>query len=507
MRTAGRARRAAPHSRSSIGVLIGRGDGTFRPRVDYGTGVFFPRPIAAGDVNGDGTLDVVAAAIGIGQLDVLLGNGDGTLRPAVAFPDDGDPVSLVLADVNGDHQLDAVTSSRPLGVSGTIGVLLGNGDGTFQSRVTYSAPLAGGVAVGDVTGDRVPDLVAANGNSVSVLANRGDGTFAAAVDYPAGHAVGAIALADVDGDGDGRLDAITLKPAALQFGVLSVRRGTGTGLAAAVDHQAGVEPSGVAVADVTAAGKPDLVVASRAQAAVSILINKGDGTFRDEVAYVAGTGAGAVAVGDVTGDGKPDVIVSDQHADALAILPGNGDGALAAPPRYPTGAMPQSISLADVDRDGVLDAVVVDRGDNAISVLRGRRDGGFAGKTDFPTGASPDAAVVVDLDRDGALDAVVANPGDGTVSVLRGNGDGSFRARVDTTTGEFPIAPVVADVNRDGKLDVIVANNNARIDGTLSLLLGNGDGTLQPGVPSPPRRGPRWSQPAMSTATACSTSS
>ena len=72
-------------------------------------------------------------------------------------------------------------------------MLLGNGDGTFQSRVTYSAPLVGGVAVGDVTGDRVPDLVAANGDAVSVLANRGDGTLAAAVDYPTGHAVGAIA--------------------------------------------------------------------------------------------------------------------------------------------------------------------------------------------------------------------------------------------------------------------------------------------------------------------------
>ena len=93
-----------------------------------------------------------------------------------------------------------------------------------------------------------------------------------------------------------------------------------------------------------------------------------------------------------------------------------------------------------------------------------------------PVGADPAAVVVSDFNGDGNLDVATANSGANTISIAMGNGDGTFQNHVDYATGQAPTALAVADLNADGKLDIAVANQT---DGTLSVLLGNGDGTFQ----------------------------
>ena len=159
---------------SAVTVLLGNGDGTFQSAVHYGSVVGGAAAVAIADVNGDGKPDVLVAyswscTCETGSTGVLLGNGaDGTLRPGPIHPGAGGG-SVAVADVNMDGKVDLIVTaacgnSASCGNS-TVGVLLGNGDGSFQNQVTYDAGgyQASSVAVADINGDGVPDLVVANG--------------------------------------------------------------------------------------------------------------------------------------------------------------------------------------------------------------------------------------------------------------------------------------------------------------------------------------------------------
>ncbi len=121
-----------------------------------------PGSPALGDANGEGKLDVVVADATDGTVSVLLGNGDGTLQPRLTYLVGASPVSLAMGDLNADGKPDLVVANQ--GPPGTVGVLLGKGDGTFRPQAAYPAgsyPKA--LAIADVTGDGKSDLLALNG--------------------------------------------------------------------------------------------------------------------------------------------------------------------------------------------------------------------------------------------------------------------------------------------------------------------------------------------------------
>jgi FG-GAP-like repeat/FG-GAP repeat/IPT/TIG domain len=148
-----------------------------------------PVSVAAGDFNGDGKLDLAVANVGgsVGAVSILLGNGEGTFQPAVNYDAGSTPDSVAIGDFNGDGKLDLVVANH---LGATVSVLLGNGDGTFQSAVAY--PTGGAnpssVVVGDFNGDGKLDLAVADIglNVVSVLLGKGDGIFQSAQSYTAG---------------------------------------------------------------------------------------------------------------------------------------------------------------------------------------------------------------------------------------------------------------------------------------------------------------------------------
>ncbi len=267
-------------------------------------------------------------------------------------------------------------------------------------------------------------------------------------------------------------------------------------------YATGQAPVALATADFNEDGHQDLVVANQADGTLSIFLGVGDGTFMTPATVIKNVAAApsAVAVGDFNGDGHVDIAVTDSSTgvNKVAILLGKGDGTFAAPLTYATASGtnlvgdPVALLATDIDGDGVLDLAVVNQGDGVaagtVSILLGhsvggKGDGSFVSPQIYSVGVRPTAIASANLTSSGRSDLVVTNQSDNSVSVLVQNPDHTFTAKLDPTTGKNPAtgngpaAIAVSDFNRDGNLDLAVANQT---DGTVSILLGNGDGTFRP---------------------------
>jgi Bacterial Ig-like domain (group 3)/FG-GAP-like repeat len=321
-------------------VFLGNGNGTFQYSASYDTGNYGLDSVAIADMTGSGVPDIVAGDYYFDNVGVLLGLGNGMFGPAVQTYPFGDGVSderifVAAADVNGDGIRDVL-----LAVGGSLGVLLGKGNGTFQPIVLYSSDgsVATGIAVADVNNDGKLDVLITNGagesngdGEVVVMLGNGDGTFQPAVPYDSGGS-GATSVAVADVNGDGKPDLLVTNNASESNGdgELSVLLGNGDGtFQPAVPYDSGgSEATSVAIADVNGDGKPDAVIANQAgesdgDGSASVLLGNGDGTFQPALIFDSGAwGSNSVAVADLNGDGRLDLVLAS-FSNPMSVLLNN----------------------------------------------------------------------------------------------------------------------------------------------------------------------------------------
>jgi len=312
------------------------------------------------DANQDGNLDLVVVNTTSNDISVLLGNGDGTFQPPVNYAVGKSPVSVVAAvDFSGDGNIDIAVVNQD---DNTLSVLLGNGDGTFQSPVTYSLgsgtnPRAIQLTVLTVTGNF--DLVVANAfggtanqGTVAVLLGNGDGTFQPAVNYDTLGA-GPSALSVGDFNNDGKPDVALANSQSNSVSIfLADGKGGLTGLG---DYPAGAGP----VAITLWGAFPDLVVTNPVTSAITILDNTGGGTFSHSRTYPVGAVPTAIINGKFRSGVQADGLAVANTNGTVTVFPGTKYLPRTRKPlTFPTCSSPSSIVTADVNHDNKLDLIL-----------------------------------------------------------------------------------------------------------------------------------------------------
>jgi hypothetical protein len=311
-------------SGTSVYILLGYGDGTFTAAPGSPVSISGGNNlvgITAGDFNNDGYVDLAVVSWGGSKVFILLGNGNGTFQTPTSISIVGSPVEIATADFNNDGNLDLAVVDNS---GNQVEVLLGNGAGAFPATSTYStgsSPYS--IAVADLNNDGNLDMVIGNNgaSSVTVLLGNGAGSFS---------------------------------------------QPTGSPFAAGANPS----PSALVIGDFNGDGKPDLAIPDSGNNTVGILLGNGDGTFGTASYLTALSGQKTIAMADFNGDGNQDLAVCDLTTGTIEKYLGNGNGTFQSAISISTGSTSCSdMASADFNGDGNPDLVIPMHGNNKAVIL------------------------------------------------------------------------------------------------------------------------------------------
>ncbi|MEI6882413.1 MAG: FG-GAP-like repeat-containing protein, partial [Bacteroidota bacterium] len=491
----------------------------FASTVDFNIGQN-PNSLDIGDIDGDGKQDI---AITYGSsISIMRNNSNiGVLNFISTYAIANNAYSIEINDMDGDGKPDLVVGDINNGI---VSLYLNNGSKgliSFANKIDISIGFPCAFVVGDIDGDRKPDIVVVN-SGVSILRNTssiGVLSFVAQVGFSIGLNPSAlIALGDIDADG--RLD---LGVANYNNNTVSVLRNTSSigsvSFTTKVDFPTGMGPSSVAFGDINGDGKLDLTItnSSSNSNSVSVLCNIGSLNainFATKVDFGTSLIPRSTEIGDIDGDGKPELVITGDAS--IAVMRNN--------PKIPptiTSFIPQNAAFGDTLKIigtsfsdtiannivflGSAKATVIAANDSIVKIVvpagasfapitllntsnalagissqffnpifrpsKGSiNSGDIAAKLDFVSSSQPVSAIIGDIDLDGKPDLAIANRGSNSVSILRNIGNSNaigFASKIDFPTGIQPSSIAFGDINGDGKPDLAISN---RTSNTISIL-------------------------------------
>jgi hypothetical protein len=359
--------------------------------------------------------------------------GFNSQTPADQLPYDlGDgPSSITIVDLNRDNKPELVVTNKH---TNTVSVLLNNGNGGFVLKYRYATGVApSAIAAGDFNNDGKPEVVVANAgsNTVTILRGNGDGSLGGRRDYPTG-----------------------------------------------------AVPSLVIVSEINLDNRPDLAVVNRYGNSISIMIGKGDGTFYPKTDFATGKLPYSATLTDANRDGKKDLLVTSCFDPEVSMLQGNGDGTFRPKVAYATAKRSCGLVIGNLDPDGGAGVIEPHRYGYLVSIQLVGDEGSSGMRSELLSGKGPRCVRAGDINRDGVPDLAVANgghkPGEpGSVFIYLGRGTGAFDAKTSYVTGNASHSLALGDLNGDGKVDMAVLNGSYDFGGSVSVFLGNGDGTFR----------------------------
>lgn len=460
-----------------VRVFPGMGGGLLGQGIDTATGLISGEPfyVQAADIDSDGKLDVdiVASGGSVYQHLVLLGKGDGSFRP---LPISDFPNTMLgeqsLADFDGDGRLDVVipgNSVQPAGPNKGMYFLRGHGDGTFDEPALFDSAGCNASSPGDFNGDDRPDVAAACDDGVRIYLGKGDGSFHAPIITGFPNRPYHIAVADLNGDGIPDLVVSEVNASALW-----VLLGTGDGTFPSRTRYTplGTGIAGIRIGDVNGDGKLDVVTSFGALTrSVGTWLGNGDGTLQQPVTTVSAESTFDFALGSLRKPGTLDLIATATLCNCISVHLNSGTGKFQDNIVVNLGLTVNSMLKYDFNRDGRPDLLISSL--QGLTLLYGTGKPAVPFRVGWRQGLSDGSAyaVVGDFNNDGLLDIASASWSGTLLRVFLGNAAGGFTQSYTTTRPYGSVGKITTgDFNGDGKLDVATP--------MVEIYAGKGDGTL-----------------------------
>lgn len=480
-------------AKDSLAVYVNDGGGNLLFHGKYDSGGDEPYDLCAAPVNDDSFPDLIVGHRYGGNIAVFMNRQDGTFDPPVSYPIEQAALGVAAGDVDGDEVLDlvAVNSSPVFQPTETAGIALLRGfpGGTFgPAEYTYFGAAPHDLELGDLDLDEDLDIAVAEdpweigyAQSWYFLENDGTGNFTPHAPRPTSQGPKHVTVGDFAGSQEPEI-------------VLVCRRGdaisTFRNLGGGVFREAETLLSDVYTQDCEAAdldgdNRRDLVVSVSTGYRIEILFNDGSGNFDVTDTYPLPGRPRAIEIDDYDGDEEPDIAVSLTTADGIGIMLNDGQGSFSSPQVYGTGSSPAWLVSSDLDKDGDKDLVVPNHESMFLTVLWNDGTAGFDDSEHLFTGDDAWNVAVDDFDENDWPDLAVlgATGGVQEVWVFFNDGAGGFPepVKLPVEDGEGLITITSANLDEDELPDIAVAD--WYMYRRVHILWNEGDGSFVEGEP------------------------
>jgi len=483
-------------SADMLTILFDNADGTFGQigEVDFPAGSR-PGAVRVQDLNGDGFQDLIVANAGSDSISLVIGKANGEFLDPQPIAVGQEPSGIWAGQLAGDATAEIIVTNL---VSNALSLLQFDGTTYVQTALIPCGNGPRHIAAADLNLDANLDLIVSNLNTgdFSILLGQGGGVFSTEIKYVFPRPVARFVVTDFNGDTLPDLAALLFnkigedrQPAS--FFCVAFGDGTG-GFKNLATYGSGWGGIGIAAVELNGDSRVDLATSDLSRNTVSVIYNRGNGTFQCDRRFELGAKPGPAVIADFNQDGVPDVAVANRDGNTISILAGDGGGAFQSLNPILLTASPQCLASGDLNNDGKDDLVVHLSQQFVVWVYLGSGGGAFLPPSTYNIlaenqGLPPQvlSLTIADMNNDTFADIITGNTKRDSVSVLVNNGVGRFPSRVVTAVDNYPLAVWANDVNRDGNMDVVLVSRNdpeVSTDGAeprLARWFGNGDGTFE----------------------------